>query len=144
MVLTKKEIIDGIDATETVKIKALDGEVELRLLSQSELFQLDAFESKALGVLKTSESGSRGKGRNISKSELSSQSNIDVHKLTVANQNAKLKAVQWALSIGDTKWTEQEVSDLTGPVFNEIYENVQRMNHFGEGNSLEKDVDSFH
>lgn len=143
MVLTKNEILGGVNATVTVEIEALNGEVELRYLSQKELNTIEEIETKALGKFKTNEKANRG--RRASQSQLVSEGEIDIHATTTAGNKAKIEAVKLSLSVpGGEEWTKKDVEDMNAKVFSEIYEKVREINHMGEDVSLEREVDSFH
>lgn len=145
MVLSKNEIIAGINATKIFKIESLGNEeVELRYLSQKELNSIEEIETKAMGTFKTNEKARRARGRSMNQSQLSSEGEIDVHATTQASNKAKIKAVTLALSVNDDeKWKESDVELIHGDVFSEIYEKVREMNHMDENADLEKEVDSF-
>ena len=54
-VLSKLDILNGINHLQKVEIESLGGEIYLRPLSESELQDLEMIESKALGVYESSQ-----------------------------------------------------------------------------------------
>lgn len=137
-ILTKAEILQGIQKVETVCIKSLKGEVKIRPLSAAEWDSVGEIEAKALGDFETEEKAFRGQRK---KGSMASKARINIEQQTKASNEAKYKAVSLALSVDGEDWSVEEVQSMPAAALKEIYENVQRIS----GVDLEEeDVEQFH
>lgn len=143
MVLTKSEILNGKKDIQEVKIESLGDTIQLRPLTQQELFKREEISSKAMGKFKTNEKANRSR-RAQGGTQMESTGEIDIYQTTLADQKARVYMVQQSLSIADDKWSENDVKSLSGAVFDEIYENVLEINHLNEDErEIKQDVENF-
>lgn len=147
MVLTKTEILEGAKRIEEIELTTMNGSVQIRPLTQSELDELSMIESKAMGEFSTNEKTQR-QGKRQNASQMISEGKINIEKTTKANQEKKMKAVYLSLNIEGTNkdseiWSEKEIGEIQAATFDEIYEAIEKLNHIGEDISLEKEIDEF-
>ena len=133
MVLTKKEILDGTNNIQEVKIESLGDTVYLRPLSESELMEVDMVEAQGLGVFETTQQGKRDA---LNKGEL------NLAKATQASSEAKLKKIE--LSINNNKnpdsWTVDEIGQLSRKTVDEL---ILKIDEISGVNITNGDVDKF-
>lgn len=138
--LKKTDILEGINKAEKYEIKSLNGELYLRPLSQAEWNSIDEIEAKAIGTFETHEKARRGKRQ--TPSQIESKGTIQVAKTTLANQEARTKAVYLSLNNSQNEeWSEDEANQLSRKAFNEIYEKVQEISGITE--NIEDEVEDF-
>ena len=114
--LKKSDILKGINDPEKITINALDGELWLRPLSNSELDEIDKIESKGMESYKTT-SKSRGK----------------VQGETVANGEINPKNQ-------DDPWTEEDINQLKRDAIEELIEKIDALSGVGV---TKGDIDKF-
>ena len=133
MVLTKKEILDGTNNIQEVKIESLGDTVYLRPLSESELMEVDMVEAQGLGVFETTQQGKR---------DALNKGKLNLAKATQASSEAKLKKIE--LSINNNKnqdsWTVDEIGQLSRKTVDEL---ILKINEISGVNITNGDVDKF-
>lgn len=132
-VLSKLDILNGINNIQKVEIESLGGEIYLRPLSESELQDLEMIESKALGVYESSQKGRR---------DAITKGKINVAKATEASNTAKIQKI--FLSINNDKspeeWSEEEIGQLSRKTINEL---IDKINEISGVEVTTGDVDKF-
>jgi len=133
MVLTKKEILDGTNNIQEVKIESLGDTVYLRPLSESELMEVDMVEAQGLGVFETTQQGKR---------DALNKGKLNLAKATQASSEAKLKKIE--LSINNNKnpdsWTVDEIGQLSRKTVDEL---ILKIDEISGVNITNGDVDKF-
>lgn len=141
MVLTKEELLKGIDRTIEFELNSIEGSVLLRPLSQAEIEEYENFQAKAMGTFETNEKAKRGYRRTTS-SDLTSIGKINLSKTGKAQSEAERFAVSHSLSCGDNVYSSEEVGTLSGDLFYEIFEKVKEISGIDDVD-LESDVEDF-
>lgn len=140
------EIINGPKETKTLILKTQDNTpLELRYLTIGEKSIYEQIKAKAIGNFNSNQVvNSRSRNR---QQEVANSLNINVLKQTEADYNAKVYAVRKAVTLGDEDPTEQDVKSLNALIFEEIYEEVRKMNNLDasseEQNEEEEEIDKF-
>lgn len=133
MVLTKSEILGGINHIQKINIESLGGELYLRPLSESELMEVDLVEAKALGTFESTQTGRKS---------ASNKGKINLAKATQASSQAKLTKIQ--LSINNEKnaeeWTLEEIGQLSRETINELSSKVDEISGV---ETTKEDVEKF-
>lgn len=120
------------------ELKTRKGEVYLKPLTVSEVAEYNQITSKALGTFNTKELGKRGRG----KGETSTTGNINLSKTQKAQFEAKCYAVATSLTCADMEFTQDEVKDMDGDLFNEIFEKVSEISGL-EVEDLDEIIEEF-
>ena len=137
--LTKDQLINGINDIVELKLKSREGEVLLRPLSQSEVGEYNNIQARAMGTFDTNEKARRGM-RNSS--DVTSTGKINFAKTSEAQYDAQRYAVAKSMSCKGEEYTEEEVGQFDGKVFEEIFENVKEISGI-EDENIEMEVDRF-
>lgn len=151
MVLSKKEILGGIDSTSEVYIPSLDGDVTIRPISSLEWEQVQELESKAFGKIKT---GNLKVDPRANKKAMESQvmqgmnMDLDLAKMSKAEYDAKALAVSMGLSVkGGETWTKEDVHKLKVATVDEIYDEILVISGIpqtaDEAKSIRSELESF-
>ena len=131
--LTKSDILRGIDEPRKITIKTLGGEVYLRPLSSAELNDVTNIEAEAYGNIETTSKGKR---------DPNATSRVNLSKMNKATAQAKYKAI--FISINNPKneepWTEEEIQRLHDDQVEELYDNVMEISGAG---TTKEDVKTF-
>ena len=120
--LRKAEIISGAEHSELLPVKALDGEVMVRPLTQKECGKV-----QALLIGEQTVSGRPG--------EEADQISMQLGSILTGMAEAERMLVAFALSCEGDEWTTDEVGDLPDEVVSEIARKVD--GKFHGGNLLE-------
>ncbi len=114
MALTKAELLLGKSARRTVPIDALNGEVEIRPLTDGEFHTIQqkfvAAVSMKLDISPEDMDGALPEDAPKLASKLNTE--IDVADFAQADYESTLMAAAWGLSVGDEKWSTEEVEQL--------------------------------
>ncbi len=137
--LTKEALLNGINNHKTIKLNSTEGEVVLRPLSQAEVGEYDNIQARAMGTFDTNEKARRGM-RNSS--DVTSTGKINFAKTSEAQYDAQRYAVAKSMSCKGEEYTEEEVGQFDGKVFEEIFENVKEISGI-EDENIEMEVDRF-
>lgn len=136
--LKKSDILKGINDPEKITINALDGELWLRPLSNSELDEIDKIESKGMESYKTtSKSRGRVQGETVANGE------INVYKATVNSAKARTRKIEMSLDNPknqDDPWTEDDINQLKRDAIEELIEKIDALSGVGV---TEGDIDKF-
>ena len=133
MVLTKNEILKGINNIQKINIKSLGGEVYLRPLSETELKEVEMVEAKGMGVFESTQKGRR---------EAMNKGKIDLVKATDATYNSKLTKIQVSINNDKNpdKWTLDEIGELPRNAINELIEKIDELSGI---ETTKQEVDTF-
>lgn len=134
MVLSKEDILRGVNDPELVMIEALGGEIPLRPLSKHEWHSIEKIEAKAYGKFEANEEAIRaaqkGKRQQKGKSKMNTKGIIDLEKQTKAEFEGKTEALYYSMNNNHNEasaWTKDEIQQLKSDAFEEIYEKVQKL-----------------
>jgi len=137
-ILKKSQILQGINDPKKIHIEALDGELWLRPLSNSELDELDKIEAKGMESYETnSKSRGRIQGETVAKGK------INVHLATVNGAKARDRKIEMSLDNpknADDPWTEEDIGKLPRDAVNEI---VDAINELSGLEVTKGDIDKF-
>jgi len=137
-ILKKSQILQGINDPKKIRIEALDGELWLRPLSNSELDELDKIEAKGMESYETnSKSRGRIQGETVAKGK------INVHLATVNGAKARDRKIEMSLDNpknADDPWTEEDIGKLPRDAVNEI---VDAINELSGLEVTKGDIDKF-
>lgn len=144
MVLTKSQILNGINETKERYIKSKDDTVALRPLSNGEWNKIEEIQNEAIGEYTTTEKAKQASRRQRVQSQMEAQGKINVKETSKAEAKAKIEAVFLSLDndvYKDDKFTRDDVKSMGKKVFDEIYEQVRIIS--GLEDDIEKDVKDF-
>lgn len=142
MVLKKTDILMGNESYEEVRIESADDTIYIRPLTIGEIHQISQIKNKALGDYTANQKGTTSKKR--MKAQIEAQAKMNMEKLTLADNKADIKTVEWGLdNKGNVdKFTEEDVRNMIPDVFFEILEHVKEISHM-EDDDVEGEVDNF-
>lgn len=152
MVLSKEDILRGVNDPELVEIESLGGEIPLRPLSKNEWHKIEKIEAKAYGKFEANEEAIRaaqkGKRQAKGKSKMHTKGIIDLEKQTKAEFEGKTEALYLSMNNNHKEasdWTKEEIQQLKSNAFDEIFTAVQKLSGVDIDNEedLKKDIDSF-
>ena len=141
-VLSKADILKGKEHFEEVDLVNADGSICIRPLTIAEIHELSEMKNKAMGDYIANQKGTTSKRR--LKAQIEAQAKMNMEKVTKADNRADIKMVYWGLDNkgNPEKFTEEEVTQMEQPIFNEILDHVKRISHI-EDEDLEDDVEDF-
>lgn len=142
VVLTKSNILNGINQPQKIKIKSLGGELWLRPLSSAEMDEIINIEAKGYGKFEATNT-SKTKGKRIQRGESISRGQMDVSKMNTAEAEAKYAAIFKSLDNPkneDDPWSLEEIQKLPPKVTTEIKDKVDEISGV---NVSEEDVEDF-
>ncbi|MBE6505641.1 MAG: hypothetical protein E7Z73_07885 [Methanobrevibacter millerae] len=145
MVLTKSQILNGINETKERYIKSKDDTVALRPLSNGEWNKIEEIENEAIGEYTTTERAKNRSRRKQIQSQMEAQAKINVKETGKASAKAKIEAVFLSLDndvYKDDPFTRDEVEAMGRRVFDEIYDQVRIISGLDD-DDLEKEVKDF-
>ncbi len=137
--LTKDALLNGISNIVSLELTNMDGSVALRPLSQAEVGEYNNIQARAMGTFDTNERARRGM-RNSS--DVTSSGKINFAKTSEAQYDAQRYAVAKSMTCKGEEYTEEEVGQFTGAVFDEIFEKVKEISGI-EDENIEEAVDQF-
>ena len=98
MVLTKSQILNGVNKIERIYIKKLGDKVALRPLSNGEWNEIEAIQNEAIGEYTTTERAKQATRRQKIQSQMEAQAKINIKETNKAEAEAKLEAVYLSLN----------------------------------------------
>ena len=137
--LTKDALLSGISNIVNFELKSMEGSVALRPLSQEEVGEYNNIQARAMGTFDTNERARRGM-RNTS--DVTSTGKINFAKTSEAQYDAQRYAVSKSMTCKGEEYSEEEVGQFTGAVFEEIFEKVKEISGI-EDENIEEAVDQF-
>lgn len=154
MMISKEDVLKGKDDAELIEVKSLGGEIPFRPLTKLELNSIEKIEAKAYGKFETNEKAHKNGQRQQKqiKSEVNTKGIVSLEKMSTAEFEGKTRAI--FLSINNDypesdSWSEKDIQGLKGPVFDEMFEIVQKISGIDieeeeeEEAKLEEAVDNF-
>ena len=130
--LTKSDILKGIDDPKEFTIESLGGEIYLRPLSSAELNEVTDIEAEGYGNFEATSKGRRNPD---------TTGKMNLKKMNQATAKAKYHALY--LSMNNPKndeWSLEEIKQLHGDQIDEIYENVMKLSG---AETREQDIKNF-
>ena len=114
--LTKSDILQGINDPKKVEIKSLNGELWLRPLSSAEIDEITHIEAQGYGTFNAS---SRQKNT-------VAEGKMNLPKMQEKSNEAKYTAIHKSINNDkyDEEWTLTELKQFNKKAINEIYEKV--------------------
>lgn len=142
MVLSKADILKGKNNFEEVELDNEDGTICIRPLTIAEIHELSEMKNKAIGDYIANQKGTTSRKR--LKAQIEAQAKMNMERVTKADNKADIKTVYWGLdnSGNPEKYSEQEVTQMDKPIFDEILKHVKRISHMDD-EDLEYDVEDF-
>jgi hypothetical protein len=114
-VLTKSEILQGIDNPKKIEIEALNGELWLRPLSSAEVNEVLNLEAQGYGTFNAT--SNRGKTMTDGK--------MNLPKLQEKQAEAKYLAIHKSINNPkNDEWTIDEIKQFRSNAITEIYDNI--------------------
>ena len=115
-ILTKSDILQGINDPKKVEIEALNGELWLRPLSSAEIDEITNIEAQGYGTFNAS---SRQKNT-------VAEGKMNLPKMQEKSNEAKYAAIHKSINNDkyDEEWTLTELKQFNKKAINEIYEKV--------------------
>ena len=131
-VLTKSDILMGIDNPKKIMIKALGGELWLRPLSSAEVNEILNIEAQGYGTFNAT--SNRGQTMTDGK--------MNLPKLQEKQAEAKYTAIHKSLNNEKTsdEWTLEEIKQFRNDAINEIYDHIMKLSG---ADVTERDVKQF-
>lgn len=148
MAILKKDIIQGKELVETIRIDALEQDVDLRPLTDGEYNEVEAIR-KDLGKIrvklnKVDKSLDPEVQEEMKRKALEDQDvNMDLGLVAKKGYEANARAAAYGLSNSGFKWTVDEVKKLKAGAVPEIARAVYKISHLDVPETLEKEIDSF-
>ena len=126
MALTKAELLQGKTARRTVPIKALEGEVVIRPLTDGEFHQIQQKFVQAVSMKLdiSPEDLETELGPDTPKLASKLNTEIDVAEFAQADYDSSLMAAAWGLSVDGVEWSMEEVSELAPGAAEQIADEV--------------------
>lgn len=142
MVLSKSDILKGKENYEEVDLNNADGSICIRPLTIAEIHEISEMKNKAIGDYIANQKGTTSKRR--LKAQIEAQAKMNMERVTKADNKADIKTVYWGLDNkgNPEKFSEEEVTQLEKPVFDEILEHVKKISHMDD-DEVEDDVEDF-
>lgn len=139
-----RSVLAGTKEVIELEIEALGGEkISVRKLSINEVNDIESIEAKAYGTFSTTQK-SNARGRRQEKGSVESNAKVNLEKMNIASNQAKLRTVALACSIpGEEPYTEKEIGEYDNKVIQELYEKIREMNDMGNTADVEEDIDEF-
>ena len=130
-VLTKSEILQGIDNPKKIEIEALNGELWLRPLSSAEVNEVLNLEAQGYGTFNAT--SNRGKTMTDGK--------MNLPKLQEKQAEAKYLAIHKSINNPkNDEWTIDEIKQFRSNAIDEIYNNIMDLSGV---DTTEDDVKQF-
>ena len=117
-ILTKADILTGIDTPKEVTIKALGGEIWLRPLSSAEVNEIMNIEAQGYGTFNAKQS----------RKETLADAKMSLPKMQEKTAEAKYIAIH--KSINNPKnddWSLEEIKQLKSDAIDEIYDHIMKL-----------------
>lgn len=126
MALTKAELLQGKTARRTVPIKALEGEVVIRPLTDGEFHEIQQKFVQAVSMKLDISPEDLDKELGVDTPKLASKLNteIDVAEFAQADYESSLMSAAWGLSVDDDEWSMKEVAQLAPGAAEQIADEV--------------------
>ena len=115
-ILTKSDILQGIDNPKKVEIEALNGEIWLRPLSSAEVDEILQIEAEGYGTFNAS----------TSRGNTMADAKMNLAKMQGKQAEAKYVAIHKSINNpkNNDEWSLNELKQLAADGINEIYEKI--------------------
>lgn len=126
-ILTKAQILQGVNTPKQVKIESLGGELWLRPLSSAELDEASYVEAKGMGNV---DQQARSRGQDLSNANVNQNNKFNVEKVARAQDEAKYQMIFASLDNPKNEsdpWTLEEIKQLQINVTDEILLKVREI-----------------
>lgn len=126
-ILTKSQILQGVNTPKQVKIESLDGELWLRPLSSAELDEASYVEAKGMGNI---DQQARSRGQDLSTANVNQNNKFNVEKVTRAQDEAKYQMIFASLDNPKNEsdpWSLEDIKQLQINVTDEILFKVREL-----------------
>ena len=126
MALTKAELLQGKTARRTVLIKALDGEVVIRPLTDGEFHSIQQkfVQAVTMKLDISPEDLDTELGSDVPKLASKLNTEIDVAEFAQADYESSLMAAAFGLTVGEEEWSMEEVEQLPPGAAEQIADEV--------------------
>jgi hypothetical protein len=114
--LTKADILQGVDAPKKILIEALQGEIWLRPLSSAEVHEVQHIEAEGYGNFQA---------RNA-RGQTNTEGKMNLAKMQVKQAEAKYEAIYKSINNpkNTDEWTYDDLKKLPTDAVNEMYDHV--------------------
>ncbi len=131
-ILTKANILQGVDSPQKVQIEALQGEIWLRPLSSAEVNEILQIEAQGYGTFNAS--SNRGSTH--------AEGKMNLPKMQEKQAEAKYTAIHKSINNDKNadEWSFDELQQLPNNAINEIYDHVMELSG---AEVSERDVKNF-
>ena len=130
-VLTKSDILQGIDNPKKIVIKALGGELWLRPLSSAEVNEILNIEAQGYGTF----NATNNRGQTMTDGKM------NLPKLQEKQAEAKYLAIHKSINNPkNDEWTIDELKQFRSNAINEIYDHIMKLSGV---DTTERDVKEF-
>jgi len=144
-IITKSDIKNGINATQTFTFDKLGGELKIRQLRDGERHEIETLMSNGgLKQLKgTVEAGKRANKGDNQKNDIGYE--IDPMKSADSRYDADVKAVYFALKHAENpdRWTESDIKEWPAGAVEEVALKVYEISGMEDPNETRKEVEYF-
>ena len=120
MILSKSDILQGIDTPKQIKIETLGGEMWFRPLSSAEIDEILNIEAKGYGNFNA---------KNTNRGQTQTEGKMNLAKMQEARAEAKYMAIFKSINNPKNKeeWLLDEIKQLPSDAVNEIYDKVMEL-----------------
>lgn len=139
MPLTKAQILNGRNHTESVYISAINGYVRIRVLTSGEIAQAEAIEAGAIKLTMNADASSEDAMMESSKLD------VDLKELHIAEHQANALIVAYGLSVPDGEtWSTEDVNNISPPeAVTQIAKEVRRISKVKDGGAMLDQLNNF-
>jgi hypothetical protein len=132
-ILTKNQILQGINQITQIKIEALDGELWLRPLSSAEVNEILNIEAQGYGTINAN---------NNARGQTQAEGKMNLAKMQEKQAEAKYTAIHKSINNDKSsdEWSYEEIKDLPSNAIDEIYNKIMELSG---ADVTERDVKQF-
>ena len=118
-ILTKSDILQGIDTPKKVEIESLNGEIWLRPLSSAEIDEILNIEAQGYGTFNA---------KNI-RGQTNAEAKMNLPKMQEKQAEAKYIAIHKSINNhkNSDEWELTEIKQLSADAISEIYEKIKKV-----------------
>lgn len=133
--LTKAQVLQGANYQESVYIDALDGEVEIRMLTGGEIAAIMAMPARGMKLsLSDLEDAMDDEGNIVPGTMPDASLEFDMEEMFLTDQRIRFTTVKHGLSLRDgEEWSMEEVESISPPAaINQIAREIWRISNVKE------------
>ena len=132
-ILTKNQILQGINQITQINIEALDGELWLRPLSSAEVNEILNIEAQGYGTINAN---------NNARGQTQAEGKMNLAKMQEKQAEAKYTAIHKSINNDKSsdEWSYEEIKDLPSNAIDEIYNKIMELSG---ADVTERDVKQF-